>query len=253
MNRTFFLVFGGLALVAGAIAWWILSAPEEDALPFRIEANDVDKAEIEVLSERLDAAEDGGALSQELLLDTRHAHLRSLPAFRRLFRRVPPVRTLTVVRDEEPGDRLLILGRITDETEAPVPGALVYMHQVDAGGGYHPSLPEGEAAARIFGFVRTDERGEFEIRTVRPGNFAYAPKTPARITLRAVAEGYDAVELDLRPSLYFADDPHLDSSLALDIENERGVIATPRPDAKEGHVVSWSYVLRRRPPSDDQD
>jgi Dioxygenase len=253
MTRSFFLILGALGLVAGGIVWIILSGEEEAVPTLRLKPSSPEQVKIEELRARLETMENRDAEVQRLLLDSRWKDYRSFKSFRRLFRDFAPEGRLQMTREDEPGTPILIRGRVRDESGAPVPRALVYAFQVDAKGVYHDAVDFAENAARLFGYVRTDKEGRFEIRTIRPANFAYAPKTSARVTIRVRAQGYESVERFYRPSLYFADDPALDAEEFSDIEAERGVIVGPETGDRDEpiFVANWEYVIRRRAIDED--
>ena len=79
--------------------------------------------------------------------------------------------SLTIAAANEPGARLRIRGRIVDQSGKAVPGASLYVFQTDARGYYAPDNARAEHDARIHGYLRTDQKGEFEVATIRPGHY----------------------------------------------------------------------------------
>jgi protocatechuate 3,4-dioxygenase beta subunit len=76
----------------------------------------------------------------------------------------------TLVPTGEPGDALVVSGVVFGPDGAtPVPGALVYAYQTDARGLYTPDGKPG--VPRLHGFMRTDEQGRYEFRTIRPASY----------------------------------------------------------------------------------
>lgn len=75
------------------------------------------------------------------------------------------------------GQRIVVYGRVLDETGRPVPGALLEVWQANAGGRYRHRR-EGYRAAIDPNFggcgrVITDEGGRYEFLTVKPGAYPW--------------------------------------------------------------------------------
>lgn len=75
------------------------------------------------------------------------------------------------------GQRIVVYGRVLDETGRPVPGALLEFWQANAGGRYRHKK-EGYRAALDPNFggcgrAVTDEFGRYEFRTVKPGAYPW--------------------------------------------------------------------------------
>jgi len=75
------------------------------------------------------------------------------------------------------GERIIVAGRVLDEDERPVPGALVELWQCNASGRYHHPLDQHDAPLdpNFTGFGRavTDETGGYRFVTVRPGAYPW--------------------------------------------------------------------------------
>lgn len=80
----------------------------------------------------------------------------------------------TLVRDDEPGERIRIVGRVIDGAGAPVDDAMIEIWQADAEGRYaHPA--DDRASNRTFrGFGRvgtgTDPEKRYVFNTIKPGS-----------------------------------------------------------------------------------
>ncbi|GGD26141.1 protocatechuate 3,4-dioxygenase subunit beta [Aureimonas glaciei] len=75
------------------------------------------------------------------------------------------------------GQRIVVYGRVLDETGRPVPGTLLEFWQANAGGRYRHKN-EGYRAALDPNFggcgrTITDERGAYHFRTVKPGAYPW--------------------------------------------------------------------------------
>ena len=101
--------------------------------------------------------------------------------------------SLAIAAANEPGSKLRIRGRVVDHTGKAVAGASLYVFQTDARGYYSPDNPRADNDARIHGYLRTDQKGEFDVTTIRPGHypnstivqhvhfFVNAPETAERV------------------------------------------------------------------------
>lgn len=138
---------------------------------------------------------------------------------------------LVIAGPDEPGERLIVTGRVlSPDGRTPAGGSRVGVYHTDASGVYgtHPTR------ARLSGWLTTDARGRFEIRTIRPGPYG---RTPAHIHF--IIGGNGGYELR------FADDPLLRSGLPGGLEvQERPV---QRDKAGVQHVtVEWRLPLHVR-------
>lgn len=132
-------------------------------------------------------------------------HPESRRALREALRELAVAEPLVMVRPDEPGEPLVLDGRLVDENDGrPLAGALVQIVQADLGGLYFPE-PDSDFNPRLFGFVRTSAKGEFRVRTIRPSGYADGDgvMVGAHLHYNAEAEGY-------RPfggEIALADDP----------------------------------------------
>lgn len=110
------------------------------------------------------------------------------------------------------GPRIIVYGRVLDETGRPVPGALVEFWQANAGGRYRHKK-EGYQAALDPNFggcgrAVTDENGGYEFRTVQPGPYPWPNGMndwrPAHIHFSIFGSGFAQ---RLITQMYFEGDP----------------------------------------------
>lgn len=90
-----------------------------------------------------------------------------------------PVASLTATAvlapPSEPGDRLVVTGRVTGrDGRTPAPGIVLYAWQTNAQGVYAAD-PAATGLARdhgrLRGWVRTDGEGRYRLETIRPGPY----------------------------------------------------------------------------------
>jgi protocatechuate 3,4-dioxygenase, beta subunit len=117
--------------------------------------------------------------------------------------------------DRDPiGERILVHGRVIDEDERPVPGALVEIWQANAGGRYRHVNDRYVAALdpNFAGLGRTisDGDGSYRFRTIRPGPYPWRNRIndwrPAHIHVSVFGRSFVQ---RLVTQLYFEGDPLL--------------------------------------------
>lgn len=92
---------------------------------------------------------------------------------------------LRLTTPAEPGEPLAVEGMVTDAQGRPVAGASLYVYQTGADGLYGP---EGNRNPRLRGYLRSDEEGRWELRTIMPGGYPGGGVAP-HIHLHAAAPG----------------------------------------------------------------
>jgi catechol 1,2-dioxygenase len=101
---------------------------------------------------------------------------------------------------KEPGERLRIRGTVVGpDCRTPLPRTLLDVWQADAEGEYHWK----DADFRLRGQILTNERGEYELETIKPAGYG---GRPAHIHFTISAPGH----APLTTQLYFKGDPRLD-------------------------------------------
>lgn len=138
-------------------------------------------------------------------------------------RRLPSVAALPM-RPDEPGEPLVLAGQVRDLAGDPVPGAELDIWQADDRGyysGFAPDIPAGN----LRGVLAVDERGRYEVTTVRPAPYqiptdgptgrliaaaGWHPWRPAHLHLFVSAPGFRRITTQL----YFTGGDWLDSDVA---------------------------------------
>ena len=110
---------------------------------------------------------------------------------------------IVVAGPDEPGERLVVTGRVIDGTKL-IARASVYVFHTDAKGVYAPgrSGPDAELDPRLHGALRTDADGRYRYDTIRPASYG---GNPAHVHYIVIAPGYKPRIFDL----WFEDDPIL--------------------------------------------
>ena len=113
------------------------------------------------------------------------------------------------------GSQIIVHGRVLDQNERPVPGALLEFWQANAGGRYRhvndryvaPLDPNFIGCGRTL----TDEEGWYSFRTIKPGPYPWRNRLndwrPAHIHLSIFGRAFVT---RLITQLYFATDPFFD-------------------------------------------
>jgi protocatechuate 3,4-dioxygenase alpha subunit len=143
------------------------------------------------------------------------------------------------------GACVLLVGRVLDGDDAPVPDAMIEIWQADADGKYnHPDDPQhgtADPACTGFGRMGTDEDGLCEFETIKPGRVSgpggtlQAPHLNVALFARGLLK-------QLYTRVYFANDPanEEDPVLALVPENRRETL-TARLDGNRRNC--WKFDI----------
>jgi protocatechuate 3,4-dioxygenase beta subunit len=112
--------------------------------------------------------------------------------------------SIVVAGKGEPGERLIVTGRVTDGTK-PLAGVSIYVFHTDANGLYTTDGHNSDETARLHGAMRSDANGRYRYETIRPGGYPTFPPAPAHVHYVVRAPGYKPMMVEL----WFADDPAL--------------------------------------------
>jgi len=147
-----------------------------------------------------------------------------------------------VVNGEPIGERIIVVGRVLDEDERPVPNALIEIWQANSAGRYihkndqhdAPLDPNFKGAGRVL----TNERGEYRFITIKPGAYPwsnhYNAWRPAHIHFSIFGTAFIS---RLVTQMYFPGDPlHKLDPIMNSIPDEAGrqrLVATYDHDVTE--------------------
>ena len=88
----------------------------------------------------------------------------------------------------ETGDRLVVAGQVfREDGKTPAPGVTAYAYNTDAQGYYGEN--HTEYPPRLYGWMKTDVSGRFEMLTIKPGRYP-GMKVPAHIHFSFWGGGY---------------------------------------------------------------
>src|SRR6266576_2899627 len=113
---------------------------------------------------------------------------------------------IVIAGPNEPGQRLILTGRVFGSDGKPRGGVVIEAHHTDVSGIYLAEGAHGpnpKVAARLFGRLATAADGTYQIDTIRPGSYP-GGGGPAHIHVHLLAGRDDHWEL-----LEFADDRSL--------------------------------------------
>jgi protocatechuate 3,4-dioxygenase beta subunit len=186
---------------------------------------------------------DRSASISGVLSDKAYDMLHPKPAFRQLIEKSAAAEVLTIVKDDEPGNKIKVTAIVKNKEGKPVPNALVYLYQTDLRGWYAGDAPhvltyEGDMRhARLFGYVRTDKNGSIELHTIKPSGY---PKSdlPAHIHVHVIAEGYRSFGTEF----LFQDDERLKGEILNRAIVDGGMIAKPEA-ANAPFMQKFSYTI----------
>ena len=135
--------------------------------------------------------------------------------------------TATIVSSGEPGDPLVVVGRVfAPDGEHTVAGVVVYAYTTDKDGYYSPDGKVGHP--RIKGYMKADPDGRFELHTIRPGRYP-GMHIPAHVHFNLWGAGYP---VQCTEELRFMGDSNLTEAM----KNESqalGKLATIRPLSRD--------------------
>ncbi len=195
------------------------------------------------ISQAEQALKDGASVSS-LLSDPGYSTIHPEPQFRELIRKYADTSVLKINTDDEPGKKIRVLLTLNDAKGNPVPGASVYLYQTDSKGWYAASSPhvggnEGDMRqARLFGYVKTNSSGQFELHTVKPSGYPRSD-LPAHIHIHFDANGFSPYVTEL----LFDDDERLTGNVREQSIRFKFQIAKPET-APAGFDQQFSYQLK---------
>ena len=95
---------------------------------------------------------------------------------------------IQIAGPDEPGQRLVVAGRVFGPDGKPMSGVAVHAYHTDAKGLYHDSSLPSDTPPRLQGWLRCDTDGSYEIDTIKPAPYP-GRSIPAHIHFQFQAPG----------------------------------------------------------------
>ena len=140
-----------------------------------------------------------------------------------------------------------MIGTIKNTDGKPIADAFVYLYHTDARGWYaadapHVSMNEGDMRhARLFGYVKTDKDGKFELHTIKPSGYPQSD-LPAHIHVHIEATGYQSFITEF----LFDDDERLVGKIRENSIRNNFMISKPeKTESPYAQKFSYSITLQK--------
>jgi len=185
----------------------------------------------------------GKATISQILTDKRYDALHPETEFRDVIAKYAKAETISIATDTIPGRKIRVIGVVKNEEGKPVVNALVYLYHTDSRGWYaanspHVNMNEGDMRhARLFGYVRTDKDGKFELHTIKPSGYPQSD-LPAHIHVHITADGYQ----NFVNEFLFDDDERLVGKIRENSVRNQFIIAKPEK-ADKPFEQQFSYMI----------
>jgi protocatechuate 3,4-dioxygenase beta subunit len=180
-----------------------------------------------------------------ILSNPAYMDLHKLTAFRQVIKKHAKSMSVTLVTDKEPGVQTSVKGKLVSANKTPLANTLVYVYQTDHRGWYADDKPhveqnEGDRGhARLFGYLKTNAQGEFELHTIRPASYPNST-LPQHIHFEAFSNNGSALIIT---ELLFDDDPMLVGELRERFLRE-GFVVAKNTGTKEKQLFSYTVMTR---------
>lgn len=149
------------------------------------------------------------------------------------FAEADPAWRARVAPESEPGERLVIRGRVLQAQGGPAAaGTRIFVYQTDAKGIYGPGQGSPASISRLRAEFTVGPNGEYEIVTIRPGHYP-GGGVPAHIHLNLVEGGKPTRQV---AEFFFAGDKYLRGG-------EQGFVLQLRRDAQGRWQGSQDFAL----------
>jgi protocatechuate 3,4-dioxygenase beta subunit len=183
----------------------------------------------------------------QILADKKYDAVHPETSFRELIKKYCKAEVISIATDTIPGRKIKIIGTVKNTNGKPITDALVYLYHTDARGWYaadapHVSMNEGDMRhARLFGYVKTDKDGKFELHTIKPSGYPQSD-LPAHIHIHVEASGYQAVVTEF----LFDDDERLVGKIRENSSRNNFMISKPeKTESPFAQKFSYSIILQK--------
>ena len=183
----------------------------------------------------------------QILTDKKYDALHPETSFREIMEKYCKAETISIATDTIPGKKIKVVGAVKDTDGKPVAGALAYLYHTDSRGWYaadapHVLMNEGDFRhARLFGYVKTDKSGQFELHTIKPTGY---PKSdlPAHIHVHVSANGHRSYGTEF----LFDDDERVVGNIRESSIRNNFLIAKPeKTETPFAQKFSYSMTLQK--------
>ena len=188
----------------------------------------------------------GTSISQ-ILTEKKYENLHPDTDFRKLVESHCKADVISIAGDTIPGKRIRVIGFLKDLSGQPIADALVYLYQTDSRGWYaadapHVQMNEGDMRhARLFGYVKTNKEGRFELHTIKPSGYPQSD-LPAHIHIHFTKPGYR----NYITELLFDDDPRLIGKIRENAISQKFIITKPVKDVKPyEQLFNYTLVMQK--------
>lgn len=130
---------------------------------------------------------------------------------------------INIAPKDEPGERLVVTGTVTDSSSKPLKGVSLYIYHTDIRG-YYSGESTGSSNPRLRGYIRTDNEGRYEYETIKPGPYPSA-RVPAHIHYVVTAPGYKERVFEI----IFEGDPFINDRMRRDSQSEEPTFSLKQP------------------------
>ncbi len=144
---------------------------------------------------------------------------------------------ISLVGDDEPGQRLVVAGVVRDGAGKPLAGVEIYLFHTDQTGRYGN---DGSGKPRYNGTLVTDERGRYRFTTLRPAPY---PGSGPPAHIHFALKTRDGRQLTTE--LWFTGDPRLtEEQIARHSTGKVSDRIRPVSETAEGHLaVTRDFVI----------
>jgi len=197
-----------------------------------------------VIKEAEEKLKTNKASTSQILTDKKYDAVHSETSFRELIKKYCKTETISIATDTIPGRKIKVIGTVKGTDGKPVSEALVYLYHTDSRGWYaadapHVLMNEGDMRhARLFGYVKTDKNGMFELHTIKPSGYPQSD-LPAHIHVHVDASGYQPVVTEF----LFDDDERLAGKIRENAIRDKFMIAKPEKTVAP-FVQQFNYTIQ---------
>lgn len=187
------------------------------------------------------------ATISQILTDKKYDAVHPETSFRNIIEKYARAEIISIASDTIPGKKIKVIGTIRNPDGNSVAGALVYLYQTDSRGWYaasspHVNMNEGDMRhARLFGYVKSDKDGEFELHTIKPCGYPQSD-LPAHIHVHVWADGYR----NFVNEFLFDDDDRLVGDIRSQAIRNQFMISKPEKAVKPfDQQFSYTITIRK--------